>query len=90
MARARQQPLGFLRGVFAGGIVITRATALAIVPMCYGMDGFVFLRPRIESGTQLGGNFIKRYERLVAMLTDKTGLTHVAREQRQERRAAAR
>jgi len=45
----------------------------------------VLLRPRIESGAQLGGDFIKRHERFIAMLADKAGFAHVAREQRQKR-----
>ena len=54
-----------------------------------GVDGFVLLRPRLDLGADLGGNLLERHERFAAMLADQAGLAHVAREQRQERRAAA-
>ena len=87
---AREQLFRLLRRVFVGRVVISRAAALVVVPMRDGMDGFVLLRPRFDFGANVGGNFIERHERFVAMLADEAGLAHVAREQRQKRRSAAR
>ena len=89
-ARAREQTLGILGGVFKSRVVISRAAPLAVVPMRDGVDGFVLLRPRFDFSAHVGGDFLKRHERLAAMLADQARLAHVAREQRQERRAAAR
>ncbi len=89
-ARAREQLFGLFRRVFVGGVVIARALALAVVPMRDGVDRFVLQRPRFDFGADVGGNILELDERFAAMLADQTGLAHVAREQRQERRAAAR
>ena len=89
-AGAREQLFRLLRRVFVGRVVVARAAALMVVPVRDGVDGFVLLRPGFNFGADLGGNFIKRHERLVAMLANEAGLAHIAREQRQKRRAAAR
>jgi hypothetical protein len=88
--RAREQTLGFLRRIFVGVVVIARAPALVVVPMRDRMDRFILLRPRIEFGADVGGNFVEGHEGFAAMLANQTGLAHIAREQWQKRSAAAR
>ena len=89
-ARAREQSLGFLRRVFIGVIVIARAAALMVVPMRDRVDWLILLRPQIEFGADVGGNFVEGHEGFAAMLADQAGLAHVAREQGQKWRPAAR
>ena len=88
--RARQQTFGPFRRVFVGPVIIACLSALTVVPVRDGMDGFILLRPRAQFVADLGGNFIERHERFVAMLADQPRLAHVAREQGQKRRATAR
>src|ERR1035441_830803 len=89
-AREREQLFRLLRRVLEGVVVISHASALAVVPMRDGVDRLVLLRPGRERIAQFGGDFIERHEDFVAMLADEALGAHVAREQRQERRAAAR
>ena len=70
-ARAREQLFRLLRRVFVSCVVISRATALTVVPMGDGVDGFVLLRPRFDFRAQLGGNLIERHKRFAAMLADQ-------------------
>jgi hypothetical protein len=89
-AYAREQLFRLLRRVFVGRVVIASALSLTVVPMRDSVDGFVLLRPRFYVGANVSGDFLERHERFVAMLANQTRLAHVAREQRQEWRAAAR
>ena len=89
-ASLRQQAFGLFGGVFEGVVVIPGLLALVVVPMGNGMDRAVFLRPGFQLALEGGRYFFKRHQRLAAMLADQADLAHVAAEQRQHRRAAAR
>ena len=83
-ARLCEQALRFLGGIVVGTIVIAGALALAIVPMRDGVDRSIFRPPRLEVGLQFLGEFVKRNEHFVAVLTDQTRVAAIAGEQRQE------
>ena len=87
---ARQQALGSFSSSFEGTVVVPSALALLIIPVGDCMDGAIFHRPVLQVAFGCSGQLFKRHQRLAAVLANQAGFPHVAREQRQYRRSAAR
>ena len=88
-AHLKQNIFRRLRGFLVRMVVITHALALAVIPVCNFMDGFINPRPEIEFHLALFRKFIEGHERFIAMQAEHSALADFTRHQRQQRRAAA-